>query len=242
MESNVTKMIADIFDKYGRQARLFPALLALFPVFITVAVWVPALYQLGVGLVALAIACGLLTALAHFSRTRGRIIEKKLVREWGGLPTTIWLRRSDENLEWETKQRYYDFFEVNVPGWKQPQRTDNSADEVYKSAVRWLLERTRDTVQFPLVFAENISYGFRRNCLGLKSFAVSISVLVFGVASLGLYGNLGDELLEKFLPQISAGIITFLLFFWWVFGVNRNWVRDAGDSYAKALLGSCDRF
>ena len=101
MESNVTKMIADIFDKYGRQARLFPALLTLFPVFITVAVWVPALYQLGAGLVAIATACGLLTALAHFSRTRGRIVEKKLVREWGGLPTTIWLRRSDENLEWE---------------------------------------------------------------------------------------------------------------------------------------------
>ena len=157
------------------------------------------------------------------------------------MPTTIWLRRSDENLEWETKQRYYDFFETNVPGWKRPQRADNSADEAYKSAVRWLLERTRDTVQFPLVFAENISYGFRRNCLGLKPFAVTISVLVFGVVSIGLYVNRIDELFGEFIPQITSGIITVSLLFWWVFGVNHNWVRDAGDSYAKALLGSCDR-
>ena len=155
-------------DKYGFQARLRPALLSLFPVFITIAVWAPTLYKTAASLVGLAVACGLTVAFAHFARRRGRAVEQRLVEEWGGLPTTLWLRHGDHHLESGTKQRYYEFLEDNIPGWKSPTRQEEAedqkhADSRYSSAVRWLLEYTRDTKQFHLVFTENISYGFRRN-------------------------------------------------------------------------------
>lgn len=233
-------MIADFFDRYSRQARLLPALLTLFPAFLTVAVWVPALYQLAAGLTGLAIACGVLTVLAHFARSRGRKLEKQLIQEWGGLPTTIWLRKSDGYLEIETKQRYYNFLESSIPDWKAPTEDVEASDRLYSSAVRWLLERTRDVQQFPLVFKENISYGFRRNCLGLKPFAIAVSVLAAGYTGIQFMGISPTTLLQTSLPQIAVGCISALFALWWTFGVTANWVRDAGDAYAKALLGACD--
>ena len=77
----------EMFDAYSRQARLQPALLALFPIFFSIAVWVPALYELVAGLVGLAVACGVTVALAHVARLRGRITEQQLFKNWGGKPS-----------------------------------------------------------------------------------------------------------------------------------------------------------
>ena len=38
--------LAELLDTYGLQAQLQPALLALFSLFVTVVVWVPALHDL----------------------------------------------------------------------------------------------------------------------------------------------------------------------------------------------------
>lgn len=238
-------MIDDYFDRYGRQARLLPALLALFPVFITVAVWVPALYKSAAGLVGLAVACGLLTALAHFARSRGRHLERQLIVLWGGLPTSIWLRHSSEQLEPETKARYYKFLEQHVDSWKAPtvdeERADpTTTDSRYQSAVRWLLEFTRDNQRFPLVFAENVSYGFRRNTLGLKPYAILLCVATIGVSLVGMYDVPPIQLVENLLPQLTAMVVTFTLLLWWIFAVTKSWVRDAGDAFAKAILAACD--
>lgn len=232
-------------DKYGLQARLLPALLALFPVFITVSVWAPALYKTMVSLVGLAVACGLTVAFAHFARIRGRAIEDRLVKEWGGLPTTLWLRYADNHLEDETKQRYHQFLEQNIPGWTAPTPAEETADQGkadnrYGSAVRWLLEYTRDTKQFSLVFAELISYGFRRNALGLKPLAITLSLSSAGFSMVRLYGVPSSSLIADQLPQLTIGVVSFLILLWWIFGVSKSAVRDAGDAYAKALLGTCD--
>ena len=81
--------LTELFDTYSLQARLQPALLALFPLFVTVAVWVPALYDLSVGLVGLTTACGAVAFLAHLSRGVGRKLETHLFDFWGGKPTTL---------------------------------------------------------------------------------------------------------------------------------------------------------
>ena len=232
-------------DRYGFQARLRPALLSLFPVFITVAVWAPALYQTAVSLVGLAVACGLTVASAHVARKLGRSIEDRLVKEWGGLPTTLWLRQADRHLEAETKRRYHHFLEQNVPGWTVPTRADEAADQdkadrQYGSAVRWLLEYTRDTKQFQLVFAELISYGFRRNALGLRPFAIILALASAGFCAARIYDVPFNNLVSDYFSQLAVGIVSILILLWWIFGVSKSWVRDAGDAYAKALLGACD--
>lgn len=233
-------------DQYVIQARLLPALLSLFPIFVTIAVWMPALYKLGTDLVGLAFACGITTAFAHFSRARGRTIQEELVREWGGLPTTIWLRQSDTHLEQQTKLRYYQFLENNVPEWTAPTRDEeeahpDEADLKYGSAVRWLLELTRDTKKYPLLFAENISYGFRRNALALKPFAIIFAVIAAGFGPIQLHNTPPADLLGQYPFQIASLLVSLLLLSWWTLGVTRSWVRDAADAYARALLAVCDR-
>lgn len=232
-------------DKYGFQARLRPALLSLFPVFITISVWVPAVYEIAASFVSLAVACGLTVAFAHIARKRGRVVQRRLVEEWGGLPATLWLRHADHHLEADTKQRYHEFLENNVPGWKAPTPPEEAVDQKqvdsrYGSAVRWLLEYTRDTKQFPLVFIENISYGFRRNVLGLKPFAIIFSLICVGFAAGQLYSTPLDSLFGDRFPHLAVGIVSFLLLLWWIFGVSKSWVKDAADAYAKALLAGCE--
>lgn len=238
-------MSGNLLDAYGRQARLTPALLTLFPIFVTVAAWMPALYKLATGLVGLAVACGVTTVFAHIARYLGRSVQNTLIEEWGGLPTTFWLCWSDENLESQTKRRYFNFLESNIPNWNAPTPKDEKANideakKAYGSAVRWLLEYTRDTKTFSLIFKENISYGFRRNSLGLRPFAIALAFFASGFGIFRLYGAPASDLLSEYPSQTSAIAVSILLLVWWLFGVTRSWVKDAANAYARALLAVCD--
>jgi hypothetical protein len=44
---------------------------------------------------------------ASVARGRGKQLEEALVREWGGMPTTIVLRHADSFLDSVSKQRYH---------------------------------------------------------------------------------------------------------------------------------------
>src|SRR5207302_5823609 len=110
-------------------------------------------------------------------RARGRLLEKRLYSEWGGIPTTAWLRHRDDNLDSITKARYHRFLESRIDGLKIPSAESETndpaaADKAYASAVKWLLEYTRNAKSFPLVFNENVYYGFRRNTLAAKPVAL----------------------------------------------------------------------
>ena len=106
-------MLADFsLDRYALQSRLRPALLTLFPILITAAVWAPPAYMLGlVGLVA---ASGAIVVFVLIARTRGRAVQEHLVGEWGGFPTTLWLRHTDSNLDDSTTQRCHRFLEKHM--------------------------------------------------------------------------------------------------------------------------------
>src|SRR5690348_16376746 len=101
--------LSEIFDTYSLQARLQPALLTLAPIFFSVAVWYPKQYDVAVGLVGVAVSCGLTAFLAHVARRLGKRVEPHLYREWGGKPTTVWLRHRDQHLDDFTKSRYRAF-------------------------------------------------------------------------------------------------------------------------------------
>lgn len=233
------------FDKYSFQARLRPALLSLFPVFITIAVSFPALYELAKSLLSLTIACGVTVAFAHLARKRGREIQNRLIREWGGLPSTLWLRHADEHLETETKKRYHNFLQNNVLNWKAPTPEEELADPAkadsrYGSAARWLLEYTRDAQKFPLIFTENISYGFRRNTLGLKPIGFLISLISTAYPAWRLYGMNLELIFANHSAQLTVGLSSLVMLLGWCCVVTKSWVRDAADAYAKALLAACD--
>lgn len=234
--------LGDFFDEYSLRARLRPALLTLFPALVTIASLFPTTYKtMGTALGSLAITCGVLGLFAQAARYLGRRKELILYERWGGMPTTVWLRHRDINLDPMTKKRYHNFLLKHVPKLKLPtvekeQENPKVADDCYRSATKWLLEYTRNKKTFPLVFEENINYGFQRNTLALKPTALVIIALC-------ICGTVLDAKLESVFDLssfeqgsfISLGV-SFVALIVWLTVVSSDWVKDAANAYTRALL------
>ena len=106
------------------------------------------------------------------------------------------------------------------------------------SGVKWLLEKTRDTGKYPLVLKENAEYGFRRNMLGGKWFALTLCVLPLAVAyAWDIYKGVGPQFGNDHVAAIAIAAVAVLS---WLFFVTEEWVRDASHAYARALLATCE--
>jgi len=237
---------SNLFDRYARRARLYPALLTLFPVFVTILILFPVVYEsIGSAIASLAIGCGVLMFLASTVRYLGRKKEQQLYELWDGKPTTVWLRHSDRNLDALTKQRYHAFLSKNIPDLKLPTPSEEtaspiSADDYYESAVKWLLEYTRDRKKYPLVFEENINYGFHRNILALKPIAIAINLFCIGCILLGIF--LQHHMLTfTDVSDVAALSIPLAMLLIWIFLVSPGWVKSIAWAYARALFASCDK-
>lgn len=236
-----------LFDAYGLRARLLPTLLVVLPATIVVAILLPSIYttlarifgSLGV------VAVGLFF-LAHVIRARGRQLEKRLYVEWGGIPTTAWLRHRDDNLDSRTKARYHKFLGDRISGLQMPtseqERKDPiEADQTYASAVKWLLEFTRDTKQFPLVFNENVYYGFRRNTLAAKPIALGLLLALIALATWITYRHYGLSIDGIGPDAVAVWLVLIACTALWMLLVTKEWVKDGAYAYARALLASCER-
>ena len=253
--------ITTMFDSYGRQARLYPGLLTLFPLLLAAIAWFPALITSSTGgtLLTVASSCGILYGLGVVSRSQGKKVEKRLIREWGGWPTTIWLRHASDCLQPQTLARYHRYLIANVPGLWLPTHEDEAkdpqkADLAYASGVKWLQERCRGK-GFPLVAKENAEYGFRRNLRGMRPIGLTACVLAAGLSMLAIVDEHHDRALA--LSSLSTGqgwsiltttspaiiaatIVNVVAILGWLMIVRDSWVRDAGDQFARALLANCD--
>lgn len=103
---------------------------------------------------------------------------------------------------------------------EQEQADPTAADHSYAAAVAVLREATRDTNRYPLVFAENVSYGFRRNCWAIRPFGIVTSSLAIGVL-IERYVRAGDASPSNpaIFWTVFAVDILFLAF--WLFGANQ---------------------
>src|SRR5437016_4719225 len=88
--------ILSLSDRYERKARLLPGLVAASPVALTAAAVAagsaPWYAALGVGAGAEVLLAFL---LGYLARARGKAAEERMWAEWGGPPTTRWLRPAD---------------------------------------------------------------------------------------------------------------------------------------------------
>src|SRR6266481_2205663 len=158
--------MSQLFDAYSRQARLYPALLVVLPPLLMTISMAPAILNFGEIIVAILVACGLLYFLSDFARTRGKRLEKVLLQEWGGWPSTAWLRHSDDHLTADVKRSYHEFLSRQasiglLPTPEEELANPKAADERYARSVMWLKEQCRGK-DFSLVEKENANYGFRR--------------------------------------------------------------------------------
>lgn len=248
----VGKAINQVADSYERHARLYPALLALSPLFALITV----LYHRDMGLIgtlaSMLVFCGMLYFLSDMARTLGKEKETLLWSQWGGMPSMQLLRYSDKTFDEISKKRYHDtlgkLLGVPLPSASDEEAAPDKADGFYRSASAKLREATRDTKKFHLLFVDNVAYGFRRNALGLKPWAIVICllVLIWLALSLGVYSwistvhSIQDLRSRMSGPVLLVLLATVAMLFIWIFYFTKRTTRSAAFSYAQKLIEACD--
>lgn len=238
-------MTGHLLDVYTLRARVFPALLALAPAFALGAVladWT----DLGVPEVTGTLAFGLcLLALSDIARRQGRRIEKQVFAAMGGKPSMSMMRHRDVHLDDITKQRAHAFLGIAV-GCTMPTLEDEverpcEADHTYELCGGWLRENTRDPKRFKLLKEENITYGFRRNLLGLRPAGLVVGLLSLAVLGGTVwycgYENLGREWP---LALFGAGVVAVVQLGYFAFVVTEESVRDGARQYSRQLFLCCE--
>jgi len=162
----------DFLDGYVVRARLFPAMLAIAPALVFLLVTVGAAYKdLGLPEVLMTVTVGVLFfAFADIARRFGRRAERKMFASTGGRPFPTVLRHRDSTLNAKSKARALTYLAGELgelaPTAEQEAADPAGADAFYVSCGDLLRGRTRDQSRFSVLFAENVSYGFRRNSMG----------------------------------------------------------------------------
>ncbi len=232
------------FDKYTSQARLLPALIIVLPLGLVFAAWFPN-ESAGTGLlVGLLTTFGLTALLAQIGRDLGKQKEKHLFGIWGGVPTSRLLSHRHSKLSQPTLTRYHAKLrsllpDLQIPTPDEERRDPTRADQVYESCVSYLREQTRDRKRYPLIFEENINYGFRRNLWAMKAAGLALAVLGLVVCAILLVSHWIRSGSIPFLGATSLVTNTFLSV-WWVFRIKPRWVRLAADAYAERLIGTVE--
>ncbi|MBP1312806.1 hypothetical protein [Herbaspirillum sp. 1130] len=238
--------ILKFFDTYSIRARLFPAIIAAAPAFAALALLI-SWKSLGLSnLIATLGILVLLFAISDLSRARGRAIEKKLYAEHGGMPSITMFRRNDETIDAGSKDRYRAFLAnqlaVNVPSPADEMANQAAADAFYIQCGNWLRQNTRDTKKFSLLFAENITYGFRRNLLGVKALALCLNVIVVSVCTFALWRLSWNTDTSQGSRIIVVLVVAVAHAAYMLLAVNRSAVWDASRAYGRELILSCESF
>jgi hypothetical protein len=218
-----------VFDAYTRRARLAPAALAGLPGLVLAGASVSGLGEDG-SIIGLVVGAGGLV-LCGIVRGAGLRMQPELWKAWGGPPTTQRLRwrGSDAAIVQRRHQKVEAITGEPLPTHEEEKVDALAADLRYADAVEVLRERTRDATRFPTVAAENAEYGFRRNCLGIRRYAISVAVaaVAVGVGQIAVAGAPG-----RWLSIVVGGVAALA---WWRL-VTANWVRSAAELYADRLI------
>ena len=241
-------------DEYSFNARVKPALFLVFPIFISLLVlFEPARTWTG-STMAFLIAFGVVNFAANQMSAKGNDLQGALFKKWGGAPTTIILRHTDNTLDSFTKSRYMERLGLLIPNFipttAESEKTNpKQADDLYASASNYLREHTRDTTRYPLIFKENIAYGFSRNLRAFKALGILIAVLSLAASLVAIYlgtpniGNMSVEATIRAVPFAHLGLIVIhLAMIWvWIFLVTEKWVKTRAFAYAKRLYSACEK-
>lgn len=226
------------FDTYSFRARVLPVYLTLAPIVLLLAAVVPEGLRLPIGGAAALVFAPISFFLSQVGGDFGKRLENGLWTNWGGPPTTRFLRHGNHEFNEVTRGRVHAKLRqlgLHVPTCEEQEHDQAAADTHYQSCTEDLIRRTRDAKKFPLVFKGLREYGFRRNLLGLKFFGVFLTVVGVAGAAWATYTawNATTE-----LPAVSfvAGLISAGLLFAWLVWVTERTVRLSADRYARFLL------
>lgn len=232
-------------DTYNLRARLAPCIVVFLPVMLAVASWWPGEAKWPGVLVGVGFSLALGTLLSQLGRDIGQAKQKKLFESWGGTPTTQLLSHSTSTLNPLTLKRYHEVLrlvrpELPIPRSKEHEETDKTgAAAAYSSCTDYLRELSRDKQKYPLVFEENVNFGFRRNLWGMKPTGVALAAIATAVCS--YRAAMQFQATETVEPVTAISTVaSLMLLVLWCLRIRPSWVRSAAFAYAERLLGICD--
>lgn len=234
-------------DAYSIKARYYPALLATIPGLAALAILI-SWSRFGLTTVVASAAIPVLVfASADVARRIGKRIEDRIYKEVGGKPSVTMMRYSDGSFDAVAKEQYRAFYsaKINQPvPTEEAERADLKAgDAFYERGGAWLRENTRDVRKFGLLFAENVTYGFRRNLYGLKWPALGLNLALVLLCGFFLYRRLpidtDDDVTMRLLVVVVLAAVHSL---YMGFGVTKQSVVEASRVYARQLILSCETF
>lgn len=237
-------------DPYERKARVTPGLLLCLPLLVPLVCVYGPKHPVLTSVVALLGGCGAIYVLASISRGLGKKLEEKLVKEWGGMPTTLILRHRDTFLDSISKRRYHDAIAsklgIPMPTADQEAADPEKADDTYQGATRRLRELTRTDKQ--LLLTENIAYGFHRNMLALKPLGILVclagvfyGLVIAKVLQIDSMHLAPVHLADPGLPAGLTLLVSVSLLLAWLGYFNSGTVRRIGFVYAERLLECLDK-
>ena len=226
------------FDTYSFRARILPVYLTLTPIVLLLAAVAPEGLKLSIGGAAALVFAPISFLLSQVGADFGKRLEKSLWANWGGPPTTRFLRHGNSEFNEVTRGRVHAKLRqlgLQVPTREEQEQDKCAADTHYQSCAEDLIRRTRDTRKHPLVFKGLTEYGFRRNLLGLKVFGVCLTVV--GVAG-SAWSTYTAWTTAYGLPAVSlvAGLINAGLLLAWLVWLTERAVKLSAERYARFIL------
>ncbi|WP_262249865.1 hypothetical protein [Parapedobacter soli] len=229
-------------DRYSLNARIYPVVIFYMPAIILAVLFLLKFDNY----IHLFTSFGIVGALSYLfsqlGRDGGRRKERKLWRSWGGAPTTQLLRWSNNEINVNIKKRYHNKLSVlcpvdDLPDPAYEQANPVESDEIYQYWTKFLISKTRDTQKYSVLFKENMNYGFRRNLWGMKTYAIWL-ILILMVGTYGYYWLTIKSINPTIYPMefLIAEVILLVIFFFWIFVINKNWIKVPAFAYAERLL------
>jgi hypothetical protein len=229
-------------DQYSVKARLYPSFIVISPLIILISFSFYEYLKVIQILLGFITTFGFTFLFSQLARDRGKKLEIILFKKWGGKPTNIYLRADEKYLDGLTRDRYAKKLELLIDGLKMPttefeNKNPDESEKIYDTVTKYLISQTRDYDKYTVLFLENISYGFRRNLLGMKPFAILILVMCL---SIQILQHIKIDNLEHSIFLTSEVLIPlsiyFLLMLFWIFIVKESWLKAVAFEYAKRLF------
>ena len=237
-------IVSTLVDPYSMRARLQPALLTLLPACAALLAISPALLEPVRSTLLLAAALGGALLLSNVARDAGKGIESRLWSAWDGKPSMAMLRHRDTRIAASVKARYHkrlgQILKRAFPTAQEETSDPAGADAVYEAANSWMLANSRDQEKFQALFAENITYGFRRNLLGLRGWVLASCFLALVAIALAYFTPLLPTKPDT-IAVLAAATSVPIYAIGFLVVVRRSWVRRAAEAYGFRLLETVDR-
>src|SRR5260221_4343466 len=173
-------MIEKFLGEYVLKARVVPGLILAFPVLVDAFYAAPLLSAVPIFAASGICSFALVYALGYLAGTRGGAIEAELWKQWGGPPSTRFLRYRDLTFTSDLKATIHGTLaqrlSVVLLTQEEEAREPGRADRAIFDAFRQVREHLRQHNPKGLWFQHDIEYGFSRNLFGCRLLWVIVAL------------------------------------------------------------------